>query len=472
MTGFSTVAQLTSIMDRSIVESEQSSASVERAVEAWRTPSVADLLRVDYPNRIADQLDEMLGCAVWLSQRSPRGRIIENIASRSAHAMLLPSSSIESIASDASQSDAPISTGCPSTLPTSPSAIMEHVWAAQPGTSSLSHSFPMSDGEGHWVVTLAWREESQAAEQALNRATWLELYGKTLGQALEAWTIHRNGCKYQTWARRLSAIRQRPKPWLVAVIAGLAIAMFIPVPYRPKRECILEPSSRSYVASPVEGRLKQTDVRPGDTVKTGQLLGRIDDTQILRELAIAEAEIQTQNKKRDVALATRAGGDLRLAQLECQLVQLKIDSLNEQLQRLEIVSPSDGVIVQGDWHGNDGMPVSFGQTLFEIARMDRMTAEVHLKAEDLPWVNIGSTAVLRTDSLLNQSWNGAIERLEPRAEIIDEEAIFIGEMEIQNDDNTFRPGMKAKVVVDAGNKTIGWILFRNPYQWLQNQWVW
>ena len=349
---------------------------------------------------------------------------------------------------------------------------MEKVWAAQPGTSSLSSSYPMSDNHGHWIVTLAWHEAPGSSEMAISNATWLELYGNLLGQALEASTIHSSGKQYRTWLQRFAMIWRRPRPWMLAVVAGLIATMMIPIPYRPKRECVLEPSSRQYVASPIEGRLKSIAVRPGDTVTSGQLLGRIDDSQIVRELAILEAELQTQNKKRDVALASRAGGDLRLAQLECQLVQLKMESLSEKLERLDVLSPSDGVIVQGDWQGNEGMPVTFGQTLFEIAPLDRMTAEVRLKAEDLPWVHVGSAAVLRTDATLHQSWRGSLERLEPRAEIIEEEAVFVGEMEIENSDHSFRPGMKAKVAVDAGNKTIGWILFRKPYQWLQNQWVW
>lgn len=457
---------------RSIVDSTCATLSNEPMAARWQTPSVVDLLRSDYPNRIADQLDEILGCAVWLSHRNIRGRIVESVASKTAQPMLLPNSAIESIASDASQTNAPISTGCSSALPTSPSAIMEQVWASQPGTSSMSLSLPMAAGNGCWIVTLAWREPSSTTDTAIHNATWLELNGKSFGQTLEVWSIHQNGCRHQAWLARFAGIKSRPKPWLMAAIAGLAIMMMIPIPYRPKRECTLEPSSRRYVASPIEGRLKSIEVRPGDTVSTGQLLGKIDDTQILRELAIAEAELQTQNKKRDVALAARAGGDLRLAQLECQLVQLKIDSLNDQLHRLEVLSPGDGVIVQGDWHGNDGMPVRFGQTLFEIAPLDRMTAEVHLKAEDLPWIHVGSSAILRTDSKTSQSWRGPLERLEPRAEIVDDEAVFIGEMNIENIDNTFRPGMKATVVVDAGNKTMGWILFRKPFHWLQNQWVW
>ena len=435
-------------------------------------PSASELLKGDYPHRLADQLDELLGCAVWFTHRNARGRSIENIASRTALTLSVSDAAMESIASDASQTSAPISSGCSKDLPTSPSAIMDEVWKAYPDTSSMAASFPMKEADGHWVVTLAWRDNPASSDLAIQHAAWLDLHGIALGQALEAWSVHGNGRKYQSWLKRFTQIRNKPKPWLVATLIGLAIVMMIPVPYRPKRDCVLEPSSRRFIASPIEGRLKSIEVRPGEMVKQGQLLGRIDDTQILRDLGIAEAELQTQNKKREVALATRAGGDLRLAQLECQLVQLKIDSLNDQLQRLEVVSPSDGVIVQGDWHGNEGMPVSFGQTLFEISPMDRMTAEVHLKAEDLPWVHVGSSAILRTDSTMNHSWRGKLERLEPHAEIIEEEAVFIGEMEIENSKNMFRPGMKAKVVVDAGTKTILWILFRKPYQWLQNQWVW
>ncbi|MDZ4851544.1 MAG: efflux RND transporter periplasmic adaptor subunit [Pirellulaceae bacterium] len=454
------------------MDSNATQSVLDSSTQAWRSPSAIELLRSDYPNRLADQIDELLGCSVWLSYRNQRGHIVETIASRNAQAMLLATTSIESIAGDASQTHAPISSGCPDSLPTSPSAIMDQVWAAHPGTSALSASFVMAKGNGHWVLTLAWRASSPEPDRAVINAAWIELNGAILGRAMEAWTIHRNGCRYQKWCDRLAKIRSRPSPWLMIGFAVFAGLMIIPVPYRPKRDCTLEPSSRQYVASPIEGRLKSIEVRPGDEVSVGQLLGKIDDTQILRELAMAEAEIQTQNKKRDVALAARAGGDLRLAQLECQLVQLKIDALNDQLQRLEVISPSDGIIVQGDWYGNEGMPVSFGQTLFEISPLDRMTAEVHLKAEDLPWVHVGTSAILRTDSRLNQSWRGAVERLTPRAEIIEDEAVFIGEMEVTNSDNAFRPGMKAKVVVDAGKKTIGWLLFRKPYQWLQNQWVW
>ncbi|MFN9914764.1 MAG: efflux RND transporter periplasmic adaptor subunit, partial [Pirellulaceae bacterium] len=260
--------------------------------------------------------------------------------------------------------------------------------------------------------------------------------------------------------------------WILLAGLALGLLMLIPIPYQPKRECRIEPGIRRYIASPIEGRLQSVAVRPGEEVRTGQLLAKLDDMPLVRELAAAEAELQTHHKRRDVALATRAGGDLRIAQLEMQQIQLKIDALKDQLQRLEITSPCDGVLVQGDWFGNDGMPVSFGQNLFEIAPLDKMVAEIHLLAEDLPWVAVGSQAVMRTDTSLHRAWTGTIDRIEPRAEVVDEEAVFIGEMEIENQEHLFRPGMKARVAVDTGMKSIGWILVRKPYRWLQNQWIW
>jgi multidrug resistance efflux pump len=300
----------------------------------------------------------------------------------------------------------------------------------------------------------------------------MDLDGPTLGKVLEACTISKMGLKWLNIIDKITFFRLLNRYWVLAAVAATLAFLCIPVPYRSSRDCILEPSARRFVSSPIEGRLTSITVRPGQEVSEGQLLASIDDQPIRRELLIAEAELQSANKRRDVALATKASGDLRLAQLECQQIQLKMDSIREQLGRLEIRSPSNGILVQGDWFGNEGMPVTLGQSLFEIAPLDRMTAEIHLTAEDLPWVKTGSQAVLRTDATGTQSWPSTLARIEPRAEIIDDKAVYIAEMDVENSSKLFRPGMKGKTVVDIGNHTIGWLLLSKPYRWLVNMWVW
>ncbi len=61
---------------------------------------------------------------------------------------------------------------------------------------------------------------------------------------------------------------------------------------------------------------------------------------------------------------------MRLAQLEQQKISLKIQSLQAQLNRLELRAPIAGVVLQGEWYRSEGAPVARGDTLFEIAPLE------------------------------------------------------------------------------------------------------
>jgi len=440
-------------------------------IPAWQVPSVISIIDDAFATKLADQWEERLGCSVWFVRRSHGGRVSETIASRSAKEMMVPTESVSSIASDTLQNSVPLGLNCDKRLLLSVSAILNRLATTHPDHAAISAYFEMSSILGGWVVILAWRH-SEDRQESLNIAASLDLHGQTIGKALEAHTLAKRGRKLSKFIDKISELKSIKKRWILVGLVAISLFLCIPIPYRPMRECILEPTTRRFVSSPIEGRLSSIAVRPGQDVAEGELLAKIDEQPIRRELLIAESELQSANKKLDVALATRASGDLRLAQLECQQIQLKIDSMLEQLGRLEVHSPSSGVVVQGDWFGNEGMPVTLGQSLFEIASLDRMTAEIHLTAEDLPWVKAGSQAVLRTDATGTKSWPSLLTRIEPRAEVIEDKAVYIADMEIENTSKLFRPGMKGQAVVDTGNHSIGWILLGKPYRWFVNMWVW
>lgn len=437
----------------------------------WSPPRLHEGLARDFPEKLARELDRQLGVAIWLTRPKCRLKDKATWSSDFAKKFMLSDEEIKSLAEDVRGGEDSLVARCAPEIPHSPSIIMEQVWAKRPSASAIAVPLRFTSSSDCWTLTAAWFDD-ETHSTALRLAAWTNLNSASIGQALSAWQLYQRASqielRYETWKKFLL----RPSRWIALAVLLVSAAMFVPVPYRPTRECVIEPSTKNFVASPIEGRLKSVLVRPGDEVKKGQLLATLDDSQILRDLYAAEADLESHSKKRDIALASRAGGDLRIAQLQCQQIQFKIDSLKDQLQRLTIASPTDGVLVQGDWFGNEGMPVTFGQSLFEISPLDRMIAEVRFEAEDLPWVAVGTKATMRSETSLTQSWQGQIARLEPRAEVVDDKAVFIGEMEIGNETQMFRPGMKASVVVNAGSKTLGWILFRKPYQWLHNQMIW
>jgi biotin carboxyl carrier protein len=288
---------------------------------------------------------------------------------------------------------------------------------------------------------------------------------------IDAWLVVQRCDWYMRTLATVDWVLSRPRWWLtpIALFAG---AMLVPVPYYPKRDCVFEPETKHYLASPVAGRIASCDVRPGDSVEKGQLLARLDDDQLRRDLATAKAEYDGALKKRDAALATRAAGNAGLADIEMQQAQRRIESIEDHLRRLEIRANAAGIVVQGDWHRNVGMPVTLGQNLFEVAELESMTAEVRLNATDLGQIRVGDVVSVRSDASGLASFHGKISRIEPRATVIENSAVFIADVVIRDPSLKLRPGMKASAQITAGWRTLGWLLFERPYRWIANQWIW
>jgi hypothetical protein len=293
----------------------------------------------------------------------------------------------------------------------------------------------------------------------------------SLVQQLDAWSVVHRCNRYLRVLKSVDWFKSRPRWWLaVALLASCSL--FAPVPYYPKRECVFEPETKQFLSSPIQGRIASCEVRPGDRVESGQLLARLDDDELRRELATAQAEYEGAQKKRDSALATRAMGSKGIADVEMQQALWRIESIQDQLKRLEIRANAPGVVVQGDWQRNIGMPLTLGQSLFEVAMLESMTAEVRLHASDLGHINVGDEVTIRSDASGGALYTGKINRIEPRATIIDEKAVFVADVVIHDPQLLLRPGMKASAQIQAGWKSLGWILFDKPYRWLANQWIW
>ena len=430
---------------------------------SWSLPTSTPVGDPKYVAAVLNEFHNHWQCDAWLVHINERGSVV------GIHAFPGNSHSVEptvlrSIAIDIGTSDGVAGVGM-SHLEARPSLTLKQAFRR-----AIAWSIPMPRRSGRICAIFSWEFEPNARLQAY-LASWLPAEGNSTLATFETWAL----CEFATAkVAKRSAVLGVLKHWrtIVALVCVCAMAMFIPIPYRPQRECVLEAGQRHFVSSPIEGRLMKTFVRPSDMVSKGQLLASLDDQMIIRDLSTAESQLASAMKKKEVALATRAGGELRLAQLETEQIQLRIDALRDQLDRLQITSPVDGVLVQGDWFGNDGMPVTLGQSLFEIADLNDMVGEIRLKSEDLPYVHVGSVATVRTEATGTESFPAPIQRIEPHAELIDDQAIFIADVDLSNSKGLLRPGMKCDAVVDQGYQRAGWILFRKPYRWLMNQAIW
>ena len=250
-----------------------------------------------------------------------------------------------------------------------------------------------------------------------------------------------------------------------------AMTMFVPVPHRETCDAQLEPSLKRFVAAPFEGTLKECFVAPGDLLRKGDLLASLDGRELTWKRDALQADHHQAIKKRDSAQALRAFAEQRIAQLEVDSLRSELELLDHRLKELELRSPINGIVTSGDLQRAKGIPLTTGQTLFEIAPLSEMLIEASVLDDQIAFVKTDQTVQLRLNAHPSRNWESSIALVNPRSEIRDQENVFIAECILPNDQRLLRPGMKGTIKIDCGRRRLGWILFHRPYDSV-SQWLW
>ena len=182
------------------------------------------------------------------------------------------------------------------------------------------------------------------------------------------------------WLRRLG---------LFAVVAAMAAMWFVPARFEIVVDGKLEPSVRRHIFSTASGVVQQVLVEHGDQVDEDQIVVRLDNPELTRNVEDVLGQIQIARQQLSSVTALRLSGatvagspdsnsqqnnDNRLAaeqqRLEMQLQNLERqhDLLELQQQQMEIRSPLQGTVVTWDVEqAIASRPLERGQQLMTIA---------------------------------------------------------------------------------------------------------
>lgn len=250
-------------------------------------------------------------------------------------------------------------------------------------------------------------------------------------------------------------------------IAAFVITMLFPVSYRVPADCRVQPVMRRTVAAPFENLLHRSYVKPGDEVAEGQILAELDGREIRVGLAESIAAQSAALKKRDNAMVLADPSSLQMAQLEADRLALEVQRLQFRSDNLIIRSPIKGVVLTGDLERSEGVPVTPGQKLFEIAPLDKMLLEIAIPETAIRHVEKGMPVTLRLESDSGKKWETELGMVHPVSEIADGRNVFTGEAFLFNEDEVLRPGMKGSVRIESRRKPLGWIFFHGLWDFVR-----
>jgi biotin carboxyl carrier protein len=337
-------------------------------------------------------------------------------------------------------------------------ALRAHRQFAQTVDQPALVSLPLRDEEGHVRAALLITGQPQTVQDP-RALSFLQAAEQPLSSTL-ALLVRARGHRVDRLLQQLAEAAGGRKGRVALLIAGLVLAVLaLPVRYRVACDCELQPVVRRYVAAPFDGRLETSHVQPGDVVAADAVLARIDARDVQWELSGKTAELHRVGKELSGHVAAHETGKAEIAKLEAERLKLRIEQLEDQAANLDIRSPIAGIVLLGDLSKSEGVPLEKGQTLFEIAPLDRMVVELAIPEDDVRFVLPGASAHVRLEAFPLRSCNGTIQRVHPRAELKEHQNVFVAEFSIDNTGGTLRPGMRGKAHIATVRRPLGWNLF-------------
>lgn len=330
-------------------------------------------------------------------------------------------------------------------------------------------AFPVLDGGEIVGVLVVSGPSPDEAALAAARAS-----ASVIGPLLTHWHNSERG----VWTHALAALRDIGRKlrepgfltWKVGAVllfSAMGFLLFVPFDDHAAAKVVVEGQTQQMITAPFEGYWAEVLVRPGDHVKLGQVMARLDtrDLKVEQEKLLSERD-QSSGKLRqafadgDSSAVQQASAQFRQADAELSLVQTK-------LHRAEITAPADGAVIFGDWHDQIGSPIESGKKMFEIAAGDGYRVVLQVPEEEIARVSLGQSGQIRVTGLPQKQFDFRVNRVTAVAALDDHKNTFRVEARLSDPNAPLRPGMQGvgKIVVAKSNLMTIWM--RPVAQWLR-----
>ncbi|MDZ7304169.1 MAG: efflux RND transporter periplasmic adaptor subunit [candidate division KSB1 bacterium] len=231
----------------------------------------------------------------------------------------------------------------------------------------------------------------------------------------------------------------------------------------------VEPIRKVEVKSKASGQILMMPVEEGDRVKKGDLIARIDETdlrnayeQAVADLEVAKATVAqtTSNVSRQMELFKRgllSQAEIDQVKLEevrakAQLVkaETELTTMETKLKDAVVRAPISGIILQknvevGQIISSGISSVTGGTLIATVANMDSVFIYAQVDEVDIGQVHIGQKAKVVADAFPDDVFYGSVLRIAPLATVEQNVTTFNVTVVVQNTDNKLKAGMNTTV---------------------------
>jgi hypothetical protein len=248
---------------------------------------------------------------------------------------------------------------------------------------------------------------------------------------------------------------------LLALAGTLAlVALLLPIyPHRIDGTFRIRSEEVAILTAPFQGYIRSVSGRPGDVLTNGATVLSLDTDSLVLEEAAAVADQTRYLREAEKARANRNPAEMRIAQAQADQAAARLALIRHRIAKSTLRTPFEAVVVEGDLTERLGAPVQQGEALFKVARLSPLFIEWEAPEADLPDLLRTRTGEIAFVSRPHEAFGFRVERIEPEAQVRETGTVFRGRgLPEGSPPEWWRPGMTGVCKLDAGRRTLAWIL--------------
>ena len=256
-----------------------------------------------------------------------------------------------------------------------------------------------------------------------------------------------------------------------AVLGGFALLMYLFVgvwPYSVDGTFILKARNSLHVTAPVDGYIDSAPVDPGDIVKAGDVLVKLDTRELLLDQSEALARLARHHHEAEKALAAKSLADMRIAKSMEEEALAEMERIEFYLKQATVRSPFDGVVADGDLRTRIGAPVRQGEVMMAVASLESLYIELFISEKDIGEIKSDAGAEISFVGSPDKKYRVEVEKIVPLARVDKGENVFVVHARILDEKlDWWRPGMSGVAKFDVGWRSPWWILTHDAIDYLR-----
>jgi membrane fusion protein (multidrug efflux system) len=268
--------------------------------------------------------------------------------------------------------------------------------------------------------------------------------------------------------KKEAAAAEAPQPPIVLGPEDTALVTRAPIQSGPALTGTLSAERQATIRAQIAGSVLETLAEPGQAVRRGQVLARLDSTSLADAYNSARAAVE--NARNNLAVATREAERQRAlvaagavaqrnvetaqqsvvaAQAGVALARSQLANAQKQLGYTRVTAPFSGVVSDRPVSGGD--VVQPGTALYTVVDPSSLQLEAAIPAEQLASLRVGSPVEFTVTGYAGRTFRGRITRINPSADPATRQVRVYAE--IPNTANALVSGLYAEGRVESESRT-------------------